>query len=104
MTSFYEKTTMLRQHNIMPPRCACGSTDVEHGYKFERHGYLQVCEVCGLEMFWSSDLITIQEVDAMLAAYRRERRTRAPREAKPRRSRRTRSEHKQCDQVVSNAG
>jgi hypothetical protein len=63
---------MLRQHNIMPPRCACGSTDVEHGYDFERHGYLQVCNVCGLEMFWSSDLITLEEVDAMRAAYRRE--------------------------------
>jgi hypothetical protein len=64
-----KQTIMLRQHNIMPPRCACGSTDVEHGYKFNRHGYLQVCNVCGLEMFWSSDLITSEEVDEMCAAY-----------------------------------
>src|SRR5215510_6574459 len=57
-------------HNIMPPRCACGSPHVEHGYNFERHGYEQLCEVCGLEMFWSSDLLTSDEVDAMHAAYR----------------------------------
>jgi hypothetical protein len=63
---------MIKPHNIMPPRCACGSRDVEHGYSYKRHGYLQLCEVCGLEMFWSSDLLGIKEVDAMHAAYRRE--------------------------------
>ena len=63
---------MIRQHSIMPPRCACGSKDVEHGYTFKRHGYLQVCEVCGLEMFWSSDLLTSEEVSEMCEAYRRQ--------------------------------
>jgi hypothetical protein len=63
---------MFHQHSIMPPRCACGSTDVEHGYAFERHGYLQLCNVCGLEMFWSSDLLTSEEVDEMHATYRHE--------------------------------
>jgi hypothetical protein len=64
---------VIRQHTIMPPRCACGSIDVEHGYNFERHGYLQACNVCGLEMFWSSDLLTSEEVDAMVAMYQQER-------------------------------
>lgn len=63
---------MIRQHTILPARCACGSGDVEHGYNFERHGYLQLCNICGLEMFWSSDLITIDEADEMYATYRRE--------------------------------
>lgn len=61
---------MITPHTIMPPRCACGSRDVEHGYDFGRHGYVQLCEVCGLEMFWSSDLLTPPEVQEMHAAYR----------------------------------
>jgi hypothetical protein len=63
---------MIRLHTILPARCACGSHDVENGYNFERHGYLQLCNLCGLEMFWSSDLITTDEADEMYAAYRRE--------------------------------